>query len=37
MQRAYGQTSFIGKILILEREAFPERGVVVLVRDTVGF
>ncbi|MFE5028167.1 LUD domain-containing protein [Streptomyces sp. NPDC056656] len=33
----YGQTSFIGKILILEREAFPERGVVVLVRDSMGF
>ncbi|MEB8338096.1 LUD domain-containing protein [Streptomyces endophyticus] len=33
----YGQTSFIGKILILEREAFPDRGVVVLVRDSVGF
>lgn len=33
----YGQTSFIGKILILEREAFPERGVVVLVREAIGF
>jgi acyl-CoA hydrolase len=37
LQENYGQTSFIGKILIMEREAFPERGVVVLVRDTVGF
>ncbi|MDT0483939.1 LUD domain-containing protein [Streptomyces doebereineriae] len=37
LQETYAQTSFIGKILILEREAFPERGVVVLVRDTVGF
>jgi acyl-CoA hydrolase len=32
-----GQTSFIGKILILEREGFPERGTVILVRETVGF
>ncbi|MER6529802.1 LUD domain-containing protein [Streptomyces sp. NPDC001508] len=37
LQEKYGQTSFIGKILIVEREAFPERGVVVLVRATVGF
>ncbi len=33
----YGQTSFIGKILILEREAMPERGTVVLVREAIGF
>ncbi|MFE0027614.1 LUD domain-containing protein [Amycolatopsis sp. NPDC059021] len=32
-----GQTSFIGKILILEREALPERGTVVLVREAIGF
>jgi hypothetical protein len=37
LQVAYGQTSFIGKILILEREALPERGTVVLVREPVGF
>jgi hypothetical protein len=33
----YGQSSFIGKILILEREAMPERGTVVLVREAIGF
>lgn len=33
----YGQSSFIGRILILEREAFPERGTVILVRETIGF
>jgi hypothetical protein len=32
-----GRTSFIGKILILEREAFPERGTVILIRETIGF
>lgn len=37
LQENYGQTSFIGKILIVEREALPERGVVVLIRDSVGF
>ncbi|GHF05785.1 hypothetical protein GCM10014715_72380 [Streptomyces spiralis] len=37
LQENHGQTSFIGKILILEREALPERGVVVLIRDGVGF
>jgi LUD domain len=30
-------SSFIGKILIIEREAFPGRGTVVLVRETIGF
>ncbi|KPM51818.1 hypothetical protein ACG83_34040 [Frankia sp. R43] len=33
----YGQSSFIGRILILEREAFPDRGTVILVRETIGF
>ncbi|MCK9903111.1 hypothetical protein CC117_27205 [Parafrankia colletiae] len=33
----YGQSSFIGRFLILEREAFPDRGVVVLVRESIGF
>ncbi|MEW9553355.1 LUD domain-containing protein [Nonomuraea sp. NPDC050783] len=33
----FGQSSFIGKILILEREALPERGTVVLVREPIGF
>ncbi|WP_203923613.1 LUD domain-containing protein [Rugosimonospora africana] len=32
-----GQSSFLGRILILEREAFPDRGTVVLVRETIGF
>jgi len=30
-------SSFIGKILIIEREAFPDRGTVVLVREPIGF
>ncbi|MCM3884355.1 LUD domain-containing protein [Frankia sp. R82] len=33
----YNQPSFLGRFLILEREAFPDRGVVVLVRETIGF
>lgn len=33
----YGQPSFIGKILIFEREAMPDRGTVVLVREPIGF
>lgn len=33
----YGQSSFIARILILEREAFPDRGTVVLVREPIGF
>jgi len=33
----YGQGSFIGRILILEREAFPDRGTVVLIREAIGF
>ncbi|MFI1834151.1 hypothetical protein [Streptomyces olivaceoviridis] len=37
LRENHGQTTFIGKILIVEREAFPERGVAVLTRDTVGF
>lgn len=37
VQNLAGQTSFIGKILILEREAFPERGTVILVREAIGF
>lgn len=32
-----GQSSFIGKILIIEREALPERATVVLVREEIGF
>jgi hypothetical protein len=34
---ARGFESFIGKILILEREAFPGRGTVILVREPIGF
>ncbi|RVX39727.1 YkgG family uncharacterized protein [Nonomuraea polychroma] len=33
----FGQSSFIGKILIVEREALPERATVVLVREPIGF
>lgn len=32
-----GFTSFIGKILIVERELLPERATVVLVREPIGF
>ena len=32
-----GLPSFIGKILIMEREAFPGRGTVILVREPIGF
>ncbi|HEV8558990.1 MAG TPA: LUD domain-containing protein [Actinophytocola sp.] len=35
--RPQGFASFIGKILIIEREAFPGRGTVVLVREPIGF
>jgi hypothetical protein len=37
LQAAFGQNSFIGKILIIEREAFPGRGTVVLIREPIGF
>lgn len=36
-QEATGQPSFIGKILIFEREAIPGRGTVILVREPIGF
>lgn len=36
-QRAYGQPSFIGKLLIFEREAMPGRATVILVREPIGF
>lgn len=32
-----GQSSFIGKILIVEREALPERATIVLIREPIGF
>jgi LUD domain len=32
-----GFSSFIGKILIIEREAFPGRGTVILIREANGF
>lgn len=32
-----GMSSFVGKILIIEREAFPGRGTVILVREPIGF
>jgi hypothetical protein len=37
LMSSVGKGSFIGKILILEREAFPRRGTVVLVREPIGF
>lgn len=36
-EQAYGFPAVIGKILILEREALPDRGTVVLVREPIGF
>jgi hypothetical protein len=35
--RPRGFGSFIGKLLILEREAFPGRGTVVLIGEAIGF
>ncbi|MEV0582538.1 LUD domain-containing protein [Nonomuraea sp. NPDC050310] len=35
--REFGSSSFIGKILIMEREALPDRGTVVLVHEPIGF
>lgn len=37
LSELYGQASFIGKVLILEREAIPGRGAVILVREAIGF
>ncbi|BCJ69764.1 hypothetical protein GCM10009779_07790 [Polymorphospora rubra] len=37
LQQSYGQSSFLGRVLILEREAFPDRGTVVLIREAIGF
>jgi hypothetical protein len=37
LSELYAQTSFIGKILILEREAIPGRGTVILIREAIGF
>lgn len=37
LSELYGQTSFIGKILILEREAIPGRGTVILIGEAIGF
>jgi hypothetical protein len=34
---AAGQGSFIGKILIFEREAIPNRTAIVLIREPIGF
>ncbi len=36
-RQAYGQPSFIGKILIVEREAMPGRSTVILLHETIGF
>jgi hypothetical protein len=35
--RVHGYESFIGKLLILEREYAPDRATVVLVREEIGF
>ena len=35
--RQRGAASFIGKLLIMEREAFPDRVTVVLVREELGY
>ncbi len=32
-----GQTSFLSRILIIEHEWLPDRGVVVLIREAIGF
>jgi hypothetical protein len=37
LHSAHGRGSFIGKILIAEREALPGRGTVILVREAIGF
>lgn len=37
VREATGQDSFIGKILIFEREAIPNRTTVVLIREPIGF
>ncbi|WP_328471115.1 hypothetical protein [Actinoplanes sp. NBC_00393] len=37
LQERYGQTSFLGRILILEREGFPDRGTVIIIREPIGF
>ncbi len=35
--RRLGRPSFVGKILIIEREALPDRGTVILTNETIGF
>lgn len=37
VREASGQDSFIGKILIIEREAIPNRTTIILVREPIGF
>ena len=37
LRSTVGMDSFIGKILIIEREAFPGRGTVILTREPIGF
>ncbi|GIH00626.1 hypothetical protein Pma05_71980 [Plantactinospora mayteni] len=37
VQEATGQGSFVGKILIFEREAIPDRTAVILIREPIGF
>jgi hypothetical protein len=37
LRPTYAQGSFIGRILIMEREALPGRGTVILVREALGY
>jgi hypothetical protein len=32
-----GRPSFVGKILIIEREALPNRSTVILTKESIGF
>lgn len=36
-QKAYGRGSFIGKMLIIEKEMFPQRTTLILVKEKLGF
>ncbi|MGV9326419.1 LUD domain-containing protein [Streptosporangium sandarakinum] len=36
-RQAYGTPALLSKILIIDREMFPDRGTVVLVRESIGF
>jgi len=36
-KKAYGMDSFIGKMLIIEKEMFPQRTILILVKEKLGF